>query len=75
MMSNAMTVKELIHDLLELDMNMEVWLEDEASNYGLLPLNHVDEVGDDDLPPGEPKLCLGLFHSPARSIPAWPGDR
>jgi len=60
MMSNAMTVKELIHDLLELDMNMEVWLEDEASNYGLLPLNHVDEVGDDDLPPANPNFVSAL---------------
>jgi hypothetical protein len=74
-MRSAMTVKELIRDLADLDPNLEVWVEDQGANDGFSPLNHLDEVSDSDPAPGEPKLCLGLFHSPAATEPAWPGDR
>jgi hypothetical protein len=72
---SAMTVRELIIDLSTLNPNLEIWLQDETANDGFSPLDHLDEVIDGDPAPGEPKLCLGLFHRPAGPEPAWPGDR
>ena len=72
---STITVRKLIMDLSTLNPDLEVWLQDEGSNIGFSPLNHVGLVTDDDPTPGEPKLCLGLFHGPARTEPAWPGDR
>jgi hypothetical protein len=72
---SAMTVRELIIDLSTLNPNLEIWLQDEAANAGFSPLDHLDEVEDNDPAQGEPKLCLGLFYRPATTEPAWPGDR